>query len=120
MFWKRKTDEDLERQEVTKAIKTKVRAGQNLSYDEYEFIVLTNDEVAFLYNGFEYEIVHNKKVAMFRNKYQEKKIVFSDNIGEFSSVAELLQQVRIEDKFIKDIWENSTYNAYYAKTKNNN
>lgn len=96
-----------------KEIEKKRITKEKLTYEDFKFIVLSNDEVAFIYKDFEYEIVHDTKVQVYRNTYQGTKIVLSECVGEFESAEEFLRIFKIGSMTIKDVWKDAKFNSYY-------
>lgn len=97
-----------------KEIDSKRLLNKKLSYDDFEVVVLSNDEVSFIYNNFEYEIVHNESVQIFRNMYYGKKLVLSECVGEYNSAKELLQLFKINGLHICEFWNDARFNSYYG------
>ncbi len=100
-------------EELSRLIDKKRRNKEKLTYEEFKFIVLMNDEVAFLYNGSEYEIVHDGLVYVYKNTYEKNKLVSSIVIGQFVSPKELLENLKIENKSLKEFWDKATFNSYF-------
>ena len=83
---------------------------QKITYEEYVFMLATNDEIYFWYANNEYQIVYNsrKSVSMCITEYAESKKI-SEQSETFSSIIELLDKFRIDGKRIRDIWDEITF-----------
>ena len=84
--------------------------NQKITYEEYVFILATNDEIYFLYANDEYYIVYDSKesVSMCISEFKGSKKV-SERSESFSSIIELLDKFRIEGKRIREIWDEVTF-----------
>ena len=83
---------------------------QKITYEEYVFILATNDEIYFLYANDEYQIVYDssESVSMCITEFKGTQKV-SGRSESFSSIIELLDKFRIEGKRIRDIWDEVTF-----------
>lgn len=83
---------------------------QKMTYEEYVFMLATNDEIYFLYANAEYQIVYDSSeaVSMCITEFKgtQKVSVHSES---YSSIIELLSKFRIEGKRICDIWNKVTF-----------
>ena len=82
---------------------------QKITYEEYVFMLATNDEISFLYANSEYQIVYDssESVSMCITKFLGAQKI-SENHESYSSIIELLDRFRIEGKRIRDIWDEVT------------
>lgn len=92
-------------------IDSKRMKRERISYDEYRMIVLSNDEVSFTYKDIQYEIVHDKDVLVYENKFEHGQIVQSNCVAEFDSAQMLLDRFLIDGKSIKEIWDEATFDS---------
>ncbi|MCL2522504.1 MAG: hypothetical protein FWE36_06560 [Erysipelotrichales bacterium] len=98
-------------QEKLELVYDKYHKKQKIFYEEYVMMALANDEIYFCYNNTEYEIDHGTKdvVVFFIKKYNENYQTISEKKETYSSVIELLNQVRIDGKLIREIWNQTHF-----------
>lgn len=83
---------------------------QKITYEEYVIILATNDEISFVFNDTEYQVVHiNPEVTeMCISKIDENKLIF-ERSEKYSSIIDMLNNFRIDGKRIIDIWDNVSF-----------
>ncbi len=81
-----------------------------ITYEEYVFLTLTNDELWFLYKDNEYMLSfhYDEYVSMLVTEYKDGQKSL-ERVENFSSIFELLDKFKIEDKTIKEVWEDVTF-----------
>ena len=79
---------------------------QKITYEEYVIMLATNDELWFVYNNAEYQIIHetNESTVMHITKFRGNQKICSQS-DKFTTIIELLDKFRIEDKKISEIWD---------------
>ncbi len=84
---------------------------QKITYEEYVLILALNDEIDFLYHNKIYQIIHETEKIVSMCVYQfndkQKMLVKSDS---FINIIALLDTYRIDNKRIRDIWEEVSFN----------
>ena len=81
---------------------------KKISYEEYEMLAMTNDEVFFNYRNTEYQIIHesNSITVFYVTEYDaDWKTKISERSEQYNSTVELLEQARIDSKSIREIWD---------------
>ncbi len=88
----------------------KLDNGKPISYEEYILLLSTNDEIWFLYNDTEYQVVHESEqiISMCSTRFERTQRILI-NCQKYSSLNELLEKFRIDGKTIKEIWNNVTF-----------
>ena len=95
--------------EKLELISCKYYEKEKLTYEEFAFLTMTNDEVSFFYKNMLYQIDYGLRdiTAMYITEYKGSQKV-SERSEQFSSIIELLDKFRIEGKRIRDIWNEVT------------
>ena len=89
--------------------------GEHITYEEFVIMLSTNDELWFGYDGCEYFIEHTgpNLVSMCVTRLNGPRDVM-ERCEQFVSVIDLLDNFRINDKRIRDVWEN-VFSTIYTK-----
>lgn len=89
--------------------------GEHITYEEFVIMLSTNDELWFGYDGCEYFIEHTGPdlVSMCVTRLNGPCDVM-ERFEQFVSVIDLLDNFRINDKRIRDVWEN-VFSTIYTK-----
>lgn len=84
--------------------------GEHITYEEFVIMLSTNDELWFDYDGREYFIEHTgpNLVSMCVTRFEGSHGVL-ESTEAFVSVIDLLDNFRINDKRIRDVWEKVTF-----------
>ena len=88
--------------------------GEHISYEEFVIMLSTNDELYFVYNEKEYQVEHYAEgvVHMCVSRYENNNYIL-ERYEKFNSIIELLNNFKIEEKSIYEIWPN----VYFRKSK---
>jgi hypothetical protein len=84
----------------------KYNNGENVTYEEFVIMLSTNDELWFGYDGCEFFIEHTGPniVSMCITRLDGPRDVM-ERCEQFASIIDLLDNFRINDKRIRDVWE---------------
>jgi len=103
---KKSFDKNENLNDKVKKIDAKRQRKENLTYEEFVLLLSINEELDFEYSGILYSIVHNPPfVFLGRNVVYENGKYTTEKVAQYSTVFDLLDLTRIDNKAIKDIWE---------------
>lgn len=104
-----KSYDDLSIQEKLELAYDKYFKKEKISYSEYEMMLMTNDEIEFIYKNEEYQVIHESPTCttMCIISYGNKEPII--RCINYSSTIELLELFRIEGKSIIEIWDEVTF-----------
>lgn len=104
-----KSYDDLSIQEKLELAYDKYFRKEKISYSEYEMMLMTNDEIEFIYKNKEYQVIHESPTSttMCITSYGNKEPII--RCVNYSSTIELLELFRIDKKSIKEIWDDVSF-----------
>ena len=84
----------------------KLDIGEEISYDEFVLMLSTGDELCFTHDDIVYEIYYESpcSIIFYRGEYRGTEKISSSQ-EEYSTIVELLDKVRIQEKTIEEIWD---------------
>ena len=93
--------------EQIELIDYKYQKKEKISYEEFILLSLIYDNVYFVYHKTEYEIDRGLPdiTVLFIYEYDEKMNKKLKREERYSSIFELFNKVRIDEKTIKEVWD---------------